>query len=564
MTEAYAALSREGKILLDETMAQLDTFYDEEAGLLAAAMGGVRRHHVRASVHYALGLLIRGGAEDIPRAVKAVNAVIDTQYDCPGEIYHGTFRRVPQEPHPPKGTLPWREISLQDRYFMDVACERITNTLNKRLACDADLAPYAARVGEHLLQAVLAEYPVVWKSYDPNWREFIGCAFALMLACFEDALPAETVRRILASAKIAMEGAIERSRSGFTPLNTNIEIMHVFLADYFGNRLGDRAAVQYAAGYAEELSKRYAKYHSVCEYNSPTYYGVDLTAIGFWRKFAVTPRIRELGEMIEAGLWEDVADMYNHAMRNMCGPFSRNYEMDMSRHTSLHALMFLGLGMDRFAGRPFNVESDHNPLLVLCGVHIPEAVQARLLKTGGERTVTRQFLELSERGDPRDNNALCTATAWITDKLMTGGLSGSKNVSGQLHPATVYWRDTLGGVSSMRLLRSGSDGTIDGYHTVVFDCRAERNCLHIDVESRVNRDIKVFFEFASAGIPGAVIKKDLWQVAGLTIKVNAQAPDFFVEKMDGCLRVCYLALDGRPETKKLHFDLECILESGTH
>jgi hypothetical protein len=560
MTEVYDSLSREGKILLDETMQRLDGFYDDGFHLLGSDKHEQRRHNVRASAHYALGLLVRGGGGDIRRADQIINAVIDTQFDCPGEIYHGTFRRTPDEPHPPSGKLPWRDITLHDRYFMDVAYERIVNDFRKRMDADEELQPFCGRIEALLNKAVLHEYPVVWKSYDPNWREFILCAFVLILEYFEKVLDHKTVCRMDDAAKKAVEGAIARSRSMFSPLNTNIEIMHVFVLDYFGNRFKNAYASSYALNYAEQFWKKYSEYHAVNEFNSPTYCGVDLTAVGFLRKFASQPRIRELGEKLETGLWEDISEFYNPAMLNMCGPFSRNYEMDMSRHTAMHALMFLGLGMDRFAGRPFNTESDHNTLLVLSGVHIPDHVQARLLETGVERTVKRQFHELSERGDPRDNAALCTATAWITDSLMTGAMSGSKNVSGQLHPATVYWRDTFGTVSSMRLLRGGAKGETDGFHTVVFDCAANRNHISVDVSCQVNRDIQVFFEFESPGAGQAVIMKDSWELAGLKVKVDAKAPDFFVERMDGRLRVCYLAKDDVPESKHMHFELHFILE----
>ncbi len=559
MMRVYDTLGREGRILLDETMEKLDSLYDNEIGLLVSGTGSRKGHSVRASAHYALGLLIRGSDEDIHRANKALNAVIDTQFDCPDEIYHGTFRRTPQEPLPPRGTLPWREMTPFARYFMDRAMEKVTNTLRAGLTQDEQLKPYAFKVEELLSQSVLTHYPLVWKSYDPNWREFILCVFALILEHFENMLTSETVFRMLTSASKAMQGAMDRSRAGLTPMNTNIELMHVFTVDYFADRLHDPAASDYACRYAESIYNRYMEFHSVSEFNSPTYYGVDLAAAACWRRYAPNPRLRALGELIEAGLWEDIADTYSHCMRNICGPFSRNYEMDMSRHTSMHALLFLGLGMDKFPDRPFNVESDHNPLLVLCGVRIPPEVRRKLLESSNGRSVVKRFRELSERGDPREGAALCTATSWISDTLMTGGLSGSRNVSGQLHPATVYWRDSAGGVSSMRLQRSNTEGKADGFHLVVFDCRADKNRLSIDVSCQINRDIKVYFEFDSPFAGQAMISENMWEIGGLRIKVAPHAPAHFVEREGPCLRICYLAEDGKPETQKMHFELDCNL-----
>lgn len=556
MPRVYDTLSHEGKVLLDQAMDHLDPFYDAASGLLCVqGYDGRQVHTVRSSAHYALGLLVRGGEGDLERACRVIDAVIATQLDFPGEVYHGTFRRATEEPTPPVGTLPWQDITILSRYHMDLFSERIFSTFHTRLNADAQTAPLAKQIETMLQQSVLAEYPVVWKSYDPNWREFILCAFALALEYCEKELPVDLVARMDACARRALDGAIARSSTNFSPLNTNIEIMHVFVIDYFAGRLNDVAAAQYALDFAEKLATKYFEFHSVNEFNSPTYCGVDLTAIRFWQQYATHPRIRALGAEIEAGLWEDIADFYNPAMQNICGPFSRNYEMDMSQHTAMHALLYMGLGEERFPNHPFTTESDHNPLLALSGVEIPTALADRFLHSTGERTVTRKFRELSERGDPRNNAALCTARAWITDDLMCGALSGSENVSGQLHPATAYWRDAKGGVSSMRLRRATTDGHMDALHTVYFDCALEKNVMSIDIRSCVNRDIEFFFEFESSDLENASITPDKWTISNLDVAVKAQAPGLSVKRDGQHMKICYAARYKEPETMKMHFDL---------
>lgn len=235
----------------------------------------------------------------------------------------------------------------------------------------------------------------------------------------------------------------------------------------------------------------------------------------------------------------------------------------MAVHTSMHALMYMGLGEDAFPHHPYNQESDHNPLLVLCGVQIPEEVKPRLLTPQGERTVTRQFQELSERGDPRDNMSLCTATAWITDELMVGALSGSRNVSGQLHPAVVYWRDAKGGVSSMRLRRSDTDGEIGFFHTVVFDGKCTRNRIEMDIDCQARRDIVVFFEFESGDLENAAIEAGQWTVSNLSVAVDGDFPaEHTVTREGNHLQIAYLARLDVPQTQKMHFDLTFARKEG--
>ena len=63
---------------------------------------------------------------DHVEADAAIAALVGLQYDAPGAVFHGTFARFPEAPYPP-------------------------------------------------------EEPVMWEDYDPNWRQFVGTTFALML-----------------------------------------------------------------------------------------------------------------------------------------------------------------------------------------------------------------------------------------------------------------------------------------------------------------------------------------------------------------------------------------------
>ena len=81
---------------------------------------------VRESAWYALGLLLRDGSGDRERAAQILDAVLKAQYREPGKPWDGTFRRTPAEPEP-------------------------------------------------------GSEAVIWRAYDPNWREFIGTTFAVIL-----------------------------------------------------------------------------------------------------------------------------------------------------------------------------------------------------------------------------------------------------------------------------------------------------------------------------------------------------------------------------------------------
>ncbi|MEX2394659.1 MAG: hypothetical protein WD826_09290, partial [Actinomycetota bacterium] len=117
-------------------MAWMDGFWDDEIGLL----WNVHRnqHFVRETSLYALGLLQRADTGDVERSERALRNVIAHQFDAPGRPFDGTFRRAPEEGDPPDDAL-------------------------------------------------------MWLHYDPNWRQFIGTTFALIIDRHGDALSTELI-----------------------------------------------------------------------------------------------------------------------------------------------------------------------------------------------------------------------------------------------------------------------------------------------------------------------------------------------------------------------------------
>lgn len=546
------ALSPEARILVEEAVRHLSAGYDEALGLVR--VGPESRPSARDSMYAALGLLILG--TDQERACRICEAVLDLQLTAPGEIWHGCFRHHPGEPFPPPMPFDWRRLNLEGRYFADLTWEHLTGRYGQLLA-DSALSPAAReKAAGLLLQALRETVPVVWDTYEPNLREFIGMVFAMLLEHFEDRLPVPLVRRLEESGRQLMIGSIARARSDFTPLNTNIRIMYIFLLDWFGRRLGELSWVEESLLLARNLLAEYREFHSVAEFNSPTYYGVDLSTIGFWRRYGSSEELQTLGAELEEGLWRDAAAFYNPEMRNFCGPYSRNYEMEMHLHTCFCDLMYLGLGAERFPWHPFSEESVCNPLLALGQVRIPEDIISVLTGKCVPHILKRSFRELSERGDPACRHALCTAMAYITPTLMLGTLSGSENPSHQLHPLTVFWRSG-DGIGTIRLLRSLPDGRMIHLHTVLFNGVLDHTRIHMQVDNLTGQDVDIFYEIACAGIPEDRILPDRWDLPGLTVHLSADAPAPVVRRVDQrTVRVVYPSRIASPDSLHLHFQLD--------
>ena len=180
-------LSEHARDLTAAAMTWMDARWDESAGPPVYAQDPPTpeptpapvRHAVRDTVWYALGLLLRDAPGDRDRACRAVSAILDWQFDEPGRPYHGTFYRAPEEPHPP-----------------------------------AD--------------------PVRWEHYDPNWRQLIGTALAILLEEYPAVLPPELVRRVDRAVRLAIEG--EAGEGRLTERYTNIALMRAPFEMWAGAR----------------------------------------------------------------------------------------------------------------------------------------------------------------------------------------------------------------------------------------------------------------------------------------------------------------------------------------
>jgi hypothetical protein len=368
--------------LLDVSMAWLDQWWDPEVGLLWNMEGsydeiGPARsiHLVPQSAWYAAGLLHRGADGDEARAAQTIEALLTCQYVDVGvgTEWHGTFARFLEAPLP---------------------------------------GPNA----------------VIWFDYDPNWRQFIGTTWELLLQEGQPGtnLPADLQERMRTAIRLAVSS---EPPGRVAPNYSNIALMRSWLEVEHG-RPG-------AEAYAAQVVELFDEHGAFEEYNSATYYGIDLYALALWRDRSSSPVLRDAGARIEEALWRDIARWYHPGMQNLCGPWSRSYGMDMRRYASLLGIWMWPAMPSRAAvpfppvDAPFDHAHDlsHGPLADVLGPVVPADVAGDLVTFGGDHTVEQRIT--SGR----------VATGWLSDRVMCGGEHGDLRASarGQYHPATVHW-----------------------------------------------------------------------------------------------------------------------------
>ncbi|MEZ4668293.1 MAG: hypothetical protein R3E39_10290 [Anaerolineae bacterium] len=405
----------------------------------------VQPHIVRDSVWYAMGLLMRQQDGDVERALATIEAVLSYQFDEPEAVYHGTFYRYVGEPHPP------------------------------------------------------TESAVIWKDYDPNWREFICTVFILLLKDFDALLPAPLQDKIRRAIQLAAEGAFGRKVAAEY---TNISLMSAYLLDYAGAHYARTDWRKYALEQANKIYALFNRFKTFNEYNSPTYYGVDFYALALWREYGSTPEYRQMGAEMEAELWRDTVQFYHAGMRNLCGPYDRSYGMDMTDYLALVGLwMGAVLPADGAplpdSDYPFDHAADYffMPLVALVGSKPPADVLPHMQAFQGERMLERTI-------EPQR-----TATAWLSDTLMLGAEADALNPTrtDQFHPATAHWIAPDGTICWIRARCETLVQAVAKPHTLELSSSGNTNYV---------------FEIRVPNPHIDMIEEDKWTLPGMTVHID--------------------------------------------
>lgn len=446
------------------SMKLMDDAWDPQAHLVRTPdafsghpnTGRRAQYMVRESSCYALGLLLRNGKGDRQRAAEALEAVLKEQFTDESKPWYGTFRRTPEEPDPSGA-----------------------NT-------------------------------VMWQNYDPNWREFIGTNFEMLLIEYHDRLPDELTARMYAAIDRAIVGEMKHGR--LVPSYSNIALMYGALWDFAATHDNNAAWKQKSSAWMSEVGRLFHQYNSFNEYNSPTYYGTDLFGLAMWRSYGSTPAIRSLGSQMEATLWNDIADFYHPRLRNIAGPYDRSYGMDMETYVAYTGVWMRTLLPANKAPLPIpDAHTDHLPDLwfapqvVILGANPPAEALTKMRSFSGEHAVSRQITD--ER----------SATAWIGNKIILGGentkLTKAAPEGTQFHAATAQWRTP-----------SGSIGWFFVSQAPEINADVDKTTMHITANGTV------VFRLKAAGAKREDITAGKWTLPGLTVTIAGDQRSFSVKE----------------------------------
>ena len=162
-------------------------------------------------------------------------------------------------------------------------------------------------------------------SYDPNWREFIGTQLVQVVEEFEALLGPELVSDIETAMAYDAVGAMRRN--GTAPDNlilaySNPQYMRTLNVGWIGARRKNQTFIDFANTKGTELYELFTKNgaNTLGEYNAPTYYGMDMWALGANAKYGPkNATLTNHAVEIMTKVWEDVSDHYNPYLGNLAG-----------------------------------------------------------------------------------------------------------------------------------------------------------------------------------------------------------------------------------------------------
>ena len=360
-----------------------------------------------------------------------------------------------------------------------------------------------------------------WIEYDPNWRQFLATAFSLILAEYGERLPADLGDSLRTAIELARSSEPpDRVGAGYT----NIALMKAWLDVEAGDPRG--------LILAREITERFDQQGCFDEYGSPTYYGIDLYALALWQLHSSQPELRGWGQRLAGSLWRDIARFYHAGLRNLAGPYSRAYGMDLNGYASTLGLWIwaaMGRAHAPFPRTDAGFEHSHDfalaPLVALLAGRMPHVIPPDVMHAFVDFDGPRQVSQRIGRRGAR------LASAWLDEGLAIGAESSPVDMHGweQFHGATIHWRAVAGQGGP-----AGDIGWLRLRHDGPIDARARPSTLELCLESPTGRSgsgsaIEISLPgrdlFASASALSAMH----WKLPGLEIRLSGTTQDGRIE-----------------------------------
>lgn len=275
-------------------------------------------------------------------------------------------------------------------------------------------------------------------SFNPyhNNRRFMGvCLIQIREEFFENAdyqerRPLNEALKILASGEMLRKPLLRSS---------NLPFMQVFILSYLGNLFGEQDWKERGEGLAQAIYQDIKKHNVMMEFNSPTYDGVSLYVLRHWIKYG-SSQLSSMGTDLQNFLWNEILSLYHPDLKNMAGPYSRNYSLNMRHYLSMLGLWF-GVVTEDFDFGTFS-ESRYShilPLLFSLGHGLVQDKKSRLFQFEDNETGVRIVRKLHPQNSRILGREMQT-TSIIHKDFMYGYAKGFDSGKMNHFPFLAHWK----------------------------------------------------------------------------------------------------------------------------
>jgi hypothetical protein len=243
-----------------------------------------------------VGLLARGEPEDVRRANVLLHNLLHAQdTDASFVQGYGTFKNVLAQP------FPSGEGALWD---------------SKAYESYGGCVPNPANI-------------------DSNNALFVALAIVMVEALFSDRIEPELRERLKAALHAACVGNAPREIGYFgdnmCAAYSNPWMLRAVCTAFAAEWVGDAELAARAEGWARETEAAFSRFGTPGEFNSPTYAGVTMMALGA-AQYVPHSTIGRIAPGILRELWASLAEVYNPTLGEIAGPWDRTYGYSLSQY----------------------------------------------------------------------------------------------------------------------------------------------------------------------------------------------------------------------------------------
>ncbi|ORY25543.1 hypothetical protein BCR39DRAFT_543951 [Naematelia encephala] len=292
----------------------------------------------------------------------------------------------------------------------------------------------------------------IYESYDPNNALFFTLACIIIISDFSHLIEPDLLLQIKQAIHRCCKGNALREGGRYGddmwPSYSNPWFMRCVCCAFVGNLVGDDGLVRQANDWATTAIALWEKYDTPGEFNSPTYAGITMMALGLAKYCPKETVISQAAPRLIESLWNSLGETYNPTLLNIAGPWDRSYGFCMTQYFACIATPLTAASGLRCYPYPLDGSSHYSdaaivPMQTVVSSYVESFLQPATRDkfttlTPHSHTALSYFPPHDRR--PRRYNF------WLEDGLNAGGvdfdeekLGGPKGEQKQFVPGVIQW-----------------------------------------------------------------------------------------------------------------------------